>query len=205
MAPLPMFPLGTVLLPGGVLPLQVFEPRYVAMVGRLLAGTPEFGVVLIERGSEVGGGDVRTDVGCLARVVAAQEVAADRWQLITVGVRRLRVVRWLEDDPHPLAEVVDWDDPADSASPSPRRFADLVAAARALLELAASAGFPVPELGDVHASGPRLGTYELAGALPLGPLDRQRLLCTEGAAARADLLEELIADARVLVEAELER
>lgn len=202
---LPMFPLGTVLLPGGVLPLQVFEPRYVAMVGDLLSGTPEFGVVLIERGSEVGGGDVRTDVGCLARVVAAQEVAPRRWQLISVGVRRLRVERWLDDDPYPRADVVDWDDPVDGEVPSPERFAALVASARELLELAESAGYSVPELSEAFADDPRLGTYELAGPLPLGPLDRQRLLCTEGAAARADLLEELIADARVLVEAQLGR
>ena len=61
--PLPMFPLGTVLLPGAPLPLQVFEPRYRGLTHDCLAGVPEFGVVLIERGSEVGGGDVRTNVG----------------------------------------------------------------------------------------------------------------------------------------------
>ena len=59
MAVLPMFPLGTVLLPGAVLPLHVFEPRYRQLVQDCLAGEPEFGVVLIERGSEVGGGDQR--------------------------------------------------------------------------------------------------------------------------------------------------
>jgi Lon protease-like protein len=175
------------------------------MVADLLAGTPEFGVVLIERGSEVGGGDVRTDAGCLARVVAAQEVAPQRWQLISVGVRRLRVERWLEDDPYPRADVADWDDPPESPAPGPERFAALVASARDLLALAATAGYQVPELSEALADDPRLGTYELAGSLPLGPLDRYRLLCTEGAEARADLLEELIADARVLVEAQLDR
>ena len=63
MAVLPMFPLGTVLLPGGVLPLHVFEPRYRQLVIDCLAddtGEPEFGVTMIERGSEVGGGDQRT-------------------------------------------------------------------------------------------------------------------------------------------------
>lgn len=57
---LAMFPLGSVLFPGMPLQLRVFEPRYVAMLSSLLSGTErEFGVVLIERGSEVGGGDVR--------------------------------------------------------------------------------------------------------------------------------------------------
>ena len=69
---LPMFPLGSVLVPGAVLPLHVFEPRYRALVRSCLdSGEPEFGVVLIERGSEVGGGDVRFDVGTLARIVQA--------------------------------------------------------------------------------------------------------------------------------------
>ena len=56
---LPMFPLGTVLFPYAVLPLHVFEPRYRALTEHCLAGDGCFGVVLIERGSEVGGGDTR--------------------------------------------------------------------------------------------------------------------------------------------------
>ena len=59
---LPMFPLGTVLVPKAVVPLHVFEPRYQTMLVDVMAGDRKFGVVLIERGSEVGGGDVRTDV-----------------------------------------------------------------------------------------------------------------------------------------------
>ena len=64
-----MFPLGSVLFPHAVLPLHVFEPRYLALVERCLAGDQEFGVVLIERGSEVGGGDVRFSVGTVTRIV----------------------------------------------------------------------------------------------------------------------------------------
>lgn len=68
---IPMFPLGTVLLPGAYLPLHVFEPRYRRLVQACLEGSPEFGVVLIERGSEVGGGERRFDVGCVARILSA--------------------------------------------------------------------------------------------------------------------------------------
>ena len=68
---LPMFPLGTVLFPHGVLPIHVFEPRYRAMVDDCLAGDARFGVVLIERGSEVGGGDTRFHVGTVAQIVQA--------------------------------------------------------------------------------------------------------------------------------------
>jgi Lon protease-like protein len=59
----PMFPLGTVLFPSMPLPLRVFEPRYLAMLSEILPDEPsEFAVVLIERGSEVGGGEHRFPV-----------------------------------------------------------------------------------------------------------------------------------------------
>ena len=69
-----MFPLGTVLLPFAHLPLHIFEPRYRALVKDCLAGDGEFGVVLIERGHEVGGGDVRFGVGTVARIVQTAEL-----------------------------------------------------------------------------------------------------------------------------------
>ena len=62
-----MFPLGNVLFPHAQLPLHVFEPRYRALAETCLAGDGEFGVVLIERGSEVGGGDTRFSIGTVAR------------------------------------------------------------------------------------------------------------------------------------------
>ena len=70
--PMPMFPLGTVLFPHALLPLRVFEPRYRLMTQRVLGADSEFGVVLIERGSEVGGGDTRFGIGTIALIVRAQ-------------------------------------------------------------------------------------------------------------------------------------
>ncbi|MCH2412496.1 MAG: hypothetical protein MK189_05940, partial [Acidimicrobiales bacterium] len=64
-----VFPLGTVLLPTAFLPLHVFEPRYRTMLADLLEGSRRFGGGLIERGSEVGGGEGRTEVGTMARIV----------------------------------------------------------------------------------------------------------------------------------------
>ena len=67
---LPMFPLGSVLFPAMPLALRVFEERYLKMMGSILDNQPsEFGVVLIERGLEVGGGDQRFDIGTTARVL----------------------------------------------------------------------------------------------------------------------------------------
>ena len=110
--PLPMFPLGTVLFPHGLLPLRVFEPRYRLMTDRVLRGDGEFGVVLIERGSEVGGGDTRFETGTVARVVRLERLADGGYLLATVGIRRIRVVQWLPDDPYPQADVIDVEEPA---------------------------------------------------------------------------------------------
>jgi uncharacterized protein len=82
-----MFPLGTVLFPHMVLPLHVFEPRYRALLDDVLEGGGEFGVVLISRGHEVGGGDLRTDVGTVARILRAEQLDEDRWFVIAVGTR----------------------------------------------------------------------------------------------------------------------
>src|SRR4051812_43593478 len=87
---LPMFPLNAVVFPGMALPLHVFEPRYRALTRHCLDTDRRFGSVLIERGSEVGGGDVRFDVGTCVRIVEADELPDGRWVLVAVGVERLR-------------------------------------------------------------------------------------------------------------------
>ena len=107
-AVMPMFPLGTVLLPGGILPLHIFEPRYRQLVADLLAddvNEPEFGVTMIERGKETGGGEDRADVGVVARVVQIEALEDGRYGLVAVGTWRFRVRSWLPDDPYPLADI----------------------------------------------------------------------------------------------------
>ncbi len=81
-----MFPLSTVLFPHARAFLHVFEPRYRAMVADCLAGDRRLGVVLIARGSEVGGGDQRVDVGTLASIETAEPAADGRWHLAVEGL-----------------------------------------------------------------------------------------------------------------------
>ena len=199
-----MFPLGSVLLPGMVLPLHVFEDRYRALVRDVLdAPEPEFGVVLIERGSEVGGGDVRATVGCSARIVEAAATPDGRWAVVAVGTSRLRVESWLPDDPYPLAEVGEWGDEPDP----PDRWADALTDAEVALRRTAALG---SELGlpalpeDLELSeDPVLRSYQLGVLAPVGPLDRQRLLCCPGPALRVALLVELLAEQEELLRARL--
>ena len=192
--PLPMFTLGTVLVPSAALPLHVFEPRYRALVRDCLAGDEEFGVVLIERGSEVGGEDVRTDVGTVARIVEARELPDGRWAIGAVGVRRIRVTAWLPDDPYPVAEVEEWPDP------SPRegfgeRLAASIAQLRRALALASEAGDPAAPATIELSDDPVLTSYQAIAVAPLGPLDRHRLLAAESADERIEQLDELVRDA----------
>lgn len=191
---LAMFPLGTVLMPSVVLPLHVFEPRYRRLVEDCLAGDRSFGVVLIERGQEVGGGDVRTDVGTTATMVGASELGEGRWYLMTVGTTRLRVVRWLDDDPYPRAEVADWEDDPAAPAATPEAYAELLGSVRRLLALASEMGTPSAVATTEFATDPALGTFQVAAAIPLGPLDRQAVLATEGSEARRALLSTLVAE-----------
>ncbi len=196
-----MFPLGTVLLPGAVLPLHVFEPRYRALVADCLRGDREFGVVLIERGSEVGGGDVRTALGTVARIVDVAPLPGGRYALMAVGTRRIRVGAWLPDDPYPRAVAEDWPDdelPVDAA-----RLAAVEQAVRRAAALATELGDATVSPASEIDTEPTMASYHLSHLAPLGPADRQALLAAPGPAARVELLAELVADAEVLLQARL--
>jgi hypothetical protein len=190
---LPMFPLGTVLLPGVAMPLHVFEPRYRALTRHCLDGDGRFGVVLIERGSEVGGGDVRVAVGTCARIVEAAELPDGRWLLMVVGVERVAVQRWLPDDPYPQAEVSVLMDPPAGADASEQRAA-VERLLRRALALKAELGEPAAAATVELDPDPSVAAYQAAALAPLGPLDCQRLLEQEGPDQRLTMLVSALTD-----------
>jgi Lon protease-like protein len=184
---LPMFPLGTVLVPHQPLPLHVFESRYRALVHDCLASDRTFGVVLIERGHEVGGGDVRFDVGCTAEIVEAEETPDGRWGLGTIGRRPLRVRAWLDDAPYPRAEVdvLDdgaWDDAAESA------FAAALGAFEHVIGLAEQGGMSVDRRVLDLPGEAMWDHWLLVARAPIGDLDRLGVLAADGPAARLTAL-----------------
>jgi hypothetical protein len=194
---MPMFPLGTVLLPHTLLPLHVFEPRYRALAADCLAGDGEFGVVLIERGSEVGGDDIRFDAGTVATIVDARQIHDGRWFLVAEGRIRLRVVRWLPDDPYPLAEVEEVGDPEwfDTEGLRDRAVRMLRRVAAMRTELGDTVR-PVPVQVD---DDPVRASYEAVALSGLGPLDVHRLLMADSPADRYEqLLARLTEEADVL-------
>ena len=175
MSSLPMFPLGSVLFPHMPVALRVFEERYLVMLARVLQTEPsEFGVVLIERGSEVGGGEQRFEVGTVARI-AQLEASEGVVGLVGLGTRRIAVERWLDDEPHPLADVrelpeLSWDESLrpllDQAEIVVRR---TISRASEFVELQWPADV---ELDD----DPVRASWQLAGVAPLGEIDQITLL-----------------------------
>ncbi len=188
-----MFPLGTVLFPTLYLPLHVFEERYRALVRHCLDHDETFGVVLIERGSEVGGGDVRTMVGTAARIVEATEMADGRWALGALGTHRIRIVRWLDDDPFPRAEIEPWPDPPGEPSPDEALVA-VTGRLRRVLAIHAELGDPVAAATVELSDDPVLASFQAAAVAPLGPADHQSLLGTETTTDRLALLDQLLSD-----------
>lgn len=192
-----MFPLGTVLFPHTPLAVRIFEQRYLIMLGRVLdEDEPSFGVVLIERGSEAGGGDQRFSVGTIARILQV-DPRADDLHVIAVGGARVIVDKWLEDDPYPAASVtplpeLEW---AEDLAPLHAQAEQIV---RRVLARAAEFSDvrwdPNVELSD----DPVESAWQLAAIAPLGQLDQLRLL---GASTLGGLLRDIIdltLDAEVL-------
>lgn len=216
---LAMFPLGTVVFPYASLSLHVFEPRYRTMVRDLLAGDGEFGVVLIERGSEVGGGDTRSHVGTITRLVHASESPDGRFALTTVGVARCDIVSWLGDDPYPRALVRERPDP--DLAPRDREHAGrLVETITARLHdvwalyarldrrvvAPVDLGIAVAEVAAVGAVAAALSTasYLLGARAPIGPFDAQRLLVAPDALSRLAALGEIVDDQALVLRARLD-
>ena len=165
------------------------------MMGAILEDdTPQFGVVLIERGHEVGGGEKRFEVGTLAEVL---EIAAPDGPLAVVarGTKRFRVINWLDDDPYPKAEIEVLDDlTQDSDLEQPLSETEQIV--RDTLRYLESLSDDVPWSADIDLSGDdeeRL--WQLAGISPLGPLDHQDFLMEESMGALASKIQTTVQEA----------
>lgn len=190
---MPMFPLGGVLLPSTAIALHIFEPRYRAMARHCVDGDGQLGVVLIERGSEVGGGDVRFDVGTRARVAEAVELADGRWAIAVVGEDRIRIRRWLDEDPYPRAEVVACvDRPAGAGAAARRNVLDGLL--HRIVAMRSELGEPATDGAVELDPDPAVATWQAVALGPLGPMDAQRILSTDGVDERLDLVLALLGE-----------
>jgi Lon protease-like protein len=188
-SPLPLFPLGTVLFPGLVMPLHVFEERYRALVGDLVArpeedGPREFGVVAIRRGWEVDigtGGVTLFDVGCTAELREVSQHPDGRFDIVTVGRTPFEVTRMIEADTLYLqAEVrplVAPDPPGDTDLLGPQ----VLATFQAYLRLIRT---DATEIGEQLPDDPSVLSYLVAATAALTIEQRQQLLSVPDTAER---------------------
>ena len=188
---IPMFPLSLVLFPGQTLPLHIFETRYRTMVEEIIDADRKFGVVLIERGSEVGGGEIRKNVGTLAEIVDSEKSKDGRWLLITKGTKRIQISKWLEDSPYPRAEISFVED-EESVAYDREEWLKTVNRMRRVLAILTELGDDVSPFSTEISEDPRLGSYEMSSVIPLTPFDSQKLLEVDSVEKRCDLLKEFL-------------
>lgn len=158
------------------------------MLSRILPDEPsEFGVVLIERGQEVGGGEKRFTIGTVAQVQQL-DATEDFVVLVAQGQRRIEVLEWLDEDPYPAARVRELPDLEWTERLLPLR-ENAEAAVRRVLRLAGESGdqlwSPDVEISDE----PVAAAWQLAAIAPIGELDQVALLRSESMEA---LLRSLI-------------
>jgi uncharacterized protein len=189
---IPLFPLHTVLFPGGPLPLRIFETRYVDMVGRCSREQLPFGVVLIQEGEEAGEVATTATIGCTARIADFHTLKDGLLGISCLGVRKFRVLRvWREADGLNMAEVA-WlpDEPELPLPADCMRLSDSLRAA--LDELAEHYEYVDKKFDDAAWVGGRL--TEL---LPLEPNDKQALLEMDDPLARLEVLKEVVPEQKM--------
>lgn len=186
---LPLFPLNTVLFPGQVLPLHIFEDRYRLMIRRCLAEETSFGVVLVDQDRKGSTEAMPHTVGTVARIVESTYLPNGTMNIITVGVERFRIRRLLHDQPYlrgevetlPLAEPED----PDAVAALARRVRELVKRYIALVAEAAGLKIEIAEM----AEAPQQIGYLAAVTMQVDNKEKQELLA--GTSISTILLREL--------------
>ena len=199
---MPLFPLGTVLFPGLVLPLHIFEERYRQLVRGLLDGPEphEFGVFAIRKGRETGvdGVSALHEIGCTARLRQVTQHDDGRFELVTVGTQRFRLLGLDHSQPYLRGEIdLLTEETGDEAAAAlameavRRTFCEYLDA----LATRGAARINVPELPDE----PVLLSYLVAASMIVELSDRQVLLAEPDAAGRLAAERTLLArETRIL-------
>ena len=186
------------------MPLRIFEERYLKLLGDLVTQeNPEFGVVLIERGSQVGGGDKRMNIGTIASVTDIG-TSEQFYGLESVGTQRFRVNAWLPDDPYPIADIDFLPDLIWEETLMPVRV-HLETKARQLLAFASEFGDLQYGADVVLSDDPIDACWQLAGILPIGSLDQADLLECRSAEELLSRTYEIVKSADVALRAMMDQ
>jgi uncharacterized protein len=170
-ASIPLFPLHTVLFPGGPLRLRIFEPRYLDMVSRCMREDSGFGVALIVAGSEAGGSAQTVEIGTLARIVDFEQLEDGLLGITARGERRFRIVHVHQESDGLNVCQVEWREDEVRAEVPPQYAVLAELLRRAVEQIGPAYGELTPAYEDATWVGMRL-----AEILPLAPIERQELL-----------------------------
>jgi uncharacterized protein len=182
-----LFPLGTVLFPNGLLPLRIFEPRYLDMVGRCMREGSPFGVVMIRAGAEVGPVADTAELGTTARIVDFNTLPDGLLGITCKGERKFRVLkRWQLSDGLNVGDIEYL--PTEIPAELPEEYRHLADLLQKVL----------PELGEPYAS--MQGDFtdaswvgcRLAEILPVSLADKLGMLELDEPLARLARLNRLV-------------
>jgi Lon protease-like protein len=183
---LPLFPLQTVLFPDGVLPLKVFEARYMDMVSECLRTDALFGVVLIEQGQETGAPALPHALGTAAVIANWDMAQAGVLNIVARGTRRFRILERSVESQGLQRARVEW--LAERNEAVPPQLAELVPLMQAIAEDAGEERLPPPHRYDDAAW---LG-YRYAEVLPISMRARQKLLELDDAVSRLEIMQQYL-------------
>lgn len=184
---IPIFPLRTVLFPGGVLPLRIFEARYMDMTTRCMREDGVFGVCLIAEGSEVGKPAVPHAVGTSARIVSWDMEQAGLLHVVTHGERRFRILSAESGSDGLLSAEVEWL-PETPVQAMPKGSNAVLALLQVIIEDSDEQHFPEPH----HFDNAEWVGMRLSSVLPMPDEIRQELLELEDPLTRLAVLRSFL-------------
>jgi len=181
----PLFPLGTVLFPGGLLPLKVFEQRYVDMTKACLRDSTPFGVCLIREGQEIGQPATPQSTGCLATIEQWDVPHPNLFALLARGGERFRVLDTTVNSSGLIIGKIEM-------LPEASTNAEMDEACEEVLRLAIKRAGADSVPGPIQLDNPLWVSYRLAEILPITPQEKQALLEITDTGARLAKLRELL-------------
>jgi Lon protease-like protein len=180
-----IFPLNTVLFPGGALPLKIFEQRYIEMTKICISENRQFGVCLIKEGKEIGTPAVPQEVGCLARIAQWDMPQLGVFHLFTEGTQRFRIISSSVQKNGLISASVELLAQDPEAAPENKLCGEVL---KAIIEKLGAQHFAAPHRFD---SAAWIG-YRLCEVLPISLDAKQRLLQLNDAQVRLTHLSELL-------------
>lgn len=197
LANIPIFPLNAVLFPGGVLPLRIFEARYMDMVRDCMQRSEGFGICLLRSGVEVGDTATPEDVGCLAEILEWDMPKVGMLHIRALGTQRFRI-RQLQAQPDKLLRAdIDWIAP-DSGRPIAPEHIKCVGLLRSIVEESQAKNTPVPLAEPLHYDDSSWLSNRLCEVLPISMRAKQKLMELEDGSTRLSLVQQFLKQHHIL-------